>query len=127
MRFRIIWIPPSRSLIYLIHAVYFPKENERRAAATRSRPREPAARRSCTTARRSGSPKTRWRGSGCEHWKRRQLEDVQKTAQATATRAPPSLYASGVALSQPTRKAFRASRSFGRPVTALPELREAVA
>jgi DNA polymerase V len=32
-----------------------------------------------------------------------------------------------VALSQPTRKAFRASRSFGRPVTALPELREAVA
>src|ERR1700736_6846163 len=37
-----IWIPPSRSPIYLINAVYLPKGSERRAAVTRSGPREPA-------------------------------------------------------------------------------------
>src|ERR1700724_1563858 len=37
-----IWVPPSRSPIYLINAVYLPKGSERRAAVTRSGPREPA-------------------------------------------------------------------------------------
>ena len=90
---------PIRTPIYLINAVYF----RRGASAVRLphvpghesqavRPHEGAAH-----PRRGGVDQAVSTENGA------QLEDVQKTAQATADPSTPSLYASGVALSQPTR------------------------